>query len=224
MVVISSALLEAGRSDRGSWSKRQLELLGVAYPPKAGWKTRILDQVISDEAAAEFVALKNQHLKPSDRRPQPPAAAKAAEPKPAQQAPTAATATLIAYTDGACRGNPGPGGWGAVILRPGAPPEELSGSATTATTNNRMEMMAAIAVLQSLPPGCQVRLHSDSQLLINTMTKGWRRRANEDLWDELDRLAAQHEVEWIWVRGHAGDLFNSRADALAVAAAKRARV
>lgn len=108
------------------------------------------------------------------------------------------------------------------MIWPGDRQEELSGSAIGATTNNRMEMQAAIEVLKALPPGSTVRLHSDSQLLINTMTRGWKRKANQDLWAELDRLVALHQVDWVWVKGHASDPLNNRADALAVAGARRA--
>jgi len=238
MTVVSHELLEAGRSDRGSWSKRQLQLLGASYPLRTGWKQQILGREISEQAAAEFIALKNQHLKPDRVSPEqgprqrqasqesrPTATPARREPPSSVAAPaTAAEAAVIAYTDGACSGNPGPGGWGAVLVWPDGRREELSGSATGTTTNNRMEIAAAIAALQALPPGSYVRLHSDSQLVINTMTRGWRRRVNQDLWDELDRWAAQHRVEWIWVKGHASDPLNQRADTLAVAAAKRAQL
>ncbi|KGF72896.1 hypothetical protein DO97_04125 [Neosynechococcus sphagnicola sy1] len=128
------------------------------------------------------------------------------------------TSPVVIYTDGACKGNPGPGGW-AAILRYGDHTQEISGGAA-ATTNNRMEMMAAIQALQSLTRPCQVRLHTDSQLLVNTMTRNWKRKANLDLWAELDRLAATHQVEWTWVKGHGSDPWNIRADELAVKAAQ----
>ncbi len=227
MVVISQTLLDAGRSDRGSWSKRQLQLLGVPYPLQSGWKQRILGQTVSEQTARDFIALKNQHLKPQDRRRAPAATAPAPQPaSPPVAAPAIATpdTAIAAYTDGACSGNPGPGGWGAVLIWPDGREQELSGSAATATTNNRMEMTAAIEALKRLPPGSAVRLHSDSQLLINTMTRGWKRKANQDLWNELDRLVAQYPVEWVWVKGHANNPLNNRADALAVAGAQRAQV
>jgi ribonuclease HI len=130
------------------------------------------------------------------------------------------------FTDGACRGNPGPGGW-AVILRYRGVEKELTGYDPD-TTNNRMEMMAAIAGLEALKRPCRVRLYSDSQYLRDGITKwidGWKRRGwrtadkqpvkNIDLWQRLDIAAARHVVGWEWVRGHAGHPENERADALA---------
>jgi ribonuclease HI len=133
------------------------------------------------------------------------------------------------FTDGACRGNPGPGGW-AAILRYRTVEKELSGYEPE-TTNNRMEMTAAIAGLEALKRPCRVRLYSDSQYLRDGITKwihGWKRRdwrtadkqpvKNVDLWQRLDAAAARHVVTWEWVRGHAGHPENERADALARAA------
>ena len=130
------------------------------------------------------------------------------------------------FTDGACSGNPGPGGWGA-ILRKGATEKELFGG-DALTTNNRMEMMAVIEALRALKGPVQARVHTDSQYVqkgISEWIHGWKRRGwktaskepvkNEDLWRELDRLAAQHKIEWIWVKGHAGHPENERADVLA---------
>jgi ribonuclease HI len=130
------------------------------------------------------------------------------------------------FTDGACRGNPGPGGW-AAILRYRGVEKELSGYEAN-TTNNRMEMMAAISGLEALKRPCRVRLYSDSQYLRDGITKwihGWKQRGwrtaerqpvkNIDLWQRLDTAAARHAVEWEWVRGHAGHPENERADALA---------
>jgi ribonuclease HI len=136
------------------------------------------------------------------------------------------------WTDGACKGNPGPGGWGA-ILRAGAVEKELSGGEAQ-TTNNRMELMGAIAALEALKRPCAVTLHTDSQYVKNGITswiKGWKARGwktadnkpvkNEDLWRRLEAACAPHRVTWRWVRGHAGDAMNERADALAVAAVPR---
>ena len=130
------------------------------------------------------------------------------------------------FTDGACSGNPGPGGWGA-ILRKGDTEKELFGGEVL-TTNNRMEMMAVIEALRALKGPVQARVHTDSQYVqkgISEWIHGWKRRGwktaakepvkNEDLWRELDRLAAQHKIEWIWVKGHAGHVENERADVLA---------
>jgi ribonuclease HI len=133
------------------------------------------------------------------------------------------------FTDGACSGNPGPGGW-AAILRHRRVERELSG-AEPLTTNNRMELMAAIAGLEALKRPCRVRLYSDSQYLRDGITRwihawkarGWRTAdrkpvKNIDLWQRLEAAAMPHEVAWEWVRGHAGHPENERADALARAA------
>lgn len=136
------------------------------------------------------------------------------------------------YTDGACSGNPGPGGW-AALLQYNGKEKELSG-ADRATTNNRMEMTAVIRALQELKKPCHVRLHSDSALIINAMTqgwienwqaKGWRKAdkkpvENRELWEEMLAAMKQHRVDWIKVKGHADDARNNRVDALAVAAIK----
>ena len=137
------------------------------------------------------------------------------------------------FTDGACKGNPGPGGWGA-ILRMGPHEKELSGS-DPATTNNRMEMMAVIRALNALTEACDVTLHTDSLYVIDGMTKwihGWKRNGwvnaskkpvrNADLWHELIEAAQRHRLEWVWVKGHAGHRENERADKLASDAAMAA--
>jgi len=136
------------------------------------------------------------------------------------------------FTDGACSGNPGPGGWGA-ILRYGEVEKELSGGAA-ATTNNRMELAAAIEGLAALKRPCRVRLYTDStyvrdgimRWLLQWKARGWRTAdkkpvKNVDLWLALDEAATPHEVEWIWVKGHAGHAENERADALARGAIPR---
>lgn len=130
------------------------------------------------------------------------------------------------YTDGACRGNPGPGGWGAV-LRSGSAEKELWGG-EPATTNNRMELTAAIRALEALRKPCRVDVYTDSEYLrrgISEWLADWKRRGwktaarkavkNDDLWRRLDELAASHQVHWHWVRGHAGHRDNERADLLA---------
>lgn len=130
------------------------------------------------------------------------------------------------YTDGACKGNPGPGGWGA-LLRWGAHEKELFGG-EACTTNNRMELTAVIRALAALDRQMSVDVHTDSQYVQKGITEwmtGWKRRGwktadrkpvkNEDLWRELDDLVARHRVRWHWVRGHAGHPENERADALA---------
>ncbi len=134
--------------------------------------------------------------------------------------------TVDIYTDGACSGNPGPGGWGA-ILRYGRTERELSGGAPD-TTNNRMELMAAIQALEALTRPVTARVHTDSTYVKDGITKwmdqwkarGWRTAAkkpvkNVDLWQRLDEAAARHDVSWHWVRGHSGHAENERADELA---------
>ncbi len=137
------------------------------------------------------------------------------------------------HTDGACLGNPGPGGYG-VVLRYGANRKELSGGFRL-TTNNRMELLAVIKALEALPQPCRVTLHSDSRYVVDAMTKGWAQRwrangwqrnkrekaVNPDLWEALLDLCAKHEVQFRWVRGHAGDKENECCDRLAVEAARQ---
>ncbi len=138
------------------------------------------------------------------------------------------------FTDGACSGNPGPGGWGA-ILRTGEVEKEFFGGEAH-TTNNRMEMMAVIRALAALTRPVQARVHTDSQYVqkgISEWIHGWKKKGwktstgspvkNEDLWRELDRLSGLHKLEWRWVRGHAGHVENERADALARRGVEQAR-
>ena len=127
--------------------------------------------------------------------------------------------TLTIYTDGSCLGNPGPGGWAAIVLDQSGEPRQLSGHEDH-TTNNRMELMAAIRGLEAAPAGSKVVLHSDSGYLVNTMTKNWKRRVNHDLWGQLDDLSGSRSVEWRWVRGHNGNRWNEAADRLAASAMK----
>ena len=135
------------------------------------------------------------------------------------------------YTDGACLGNPGPGGYGAVLLQ-GRHRKEISGGFRH-TTNNRMEIMAAIAALELLKHRCTVRLHTDSQYVQQSVglgwakrwrSKGWQhkdgKRLNWDLWERLLDVCVRHEVSFLWVRGHAGDVENERCDVLSVQAAR----
>jgi ribonuclease HI len=144
------------------------------------------------------------------------------------------TGIVEIWTDGACSGNPGPGGWGAILVYGGVE-KELSG-AEAMTTNNRMELAAAIEALEALKRPLEVRLHTDSLYVRNGVTQwlsGWKRNgwrtadrkpvANIDLWKRLDEAQARHKVEWRWVRGHAGDPMNERADALARAAVRNLR-
>ena len=117
------------------------------------------------------------------------------------------------YTDGACSGNPGRGGWAAVIVD-GAGKRSLHGSEED-TTNNRMEVLAVIKGLEALPRSASVTIHSDSAYVINTMTRNWRRNANKDLWSRLDAAAAARSVRWRKVLGHSGVALNEEADELA---------
>ena len=134
--------------------------------------------------------------------------------------------SVEAFTDGACRGNPGPGGWG-VVLKAGGQVKELSGG-EPATTNNRMELKAAIEALAALKKPCRVAVYTDSVYVRSGITEwlpAWRARGwrtadkkpvkNKDLWEELSALAAKHEVSWHWIKGHAGHPENERADELA---------
>lgn len=136
------------------------------------------------------------------------------------------TPNVVIYTDGACRGNPGPGGWGVILIH-GAREKEMCGG-DLATTNNRMELMAAIQALEALKTPCKVELHTDSQYVrtgIAEWLSGWKARGwktaakapvkNADLWRRLDEARSRHTVDWRWVRGHNGHPLNERADALA---------
>lgn len=133
---------------------------------------------------------------------------------------------VIIHTDGACKGNPGPGGWGA-ILQSGGKTKEIHGGERL-TTNNRMELTAAIMALEALTRPCQIELHTDSKYVMDGITKwihGWKARGwrtadkspvkNDDLWKRLDTARARHTVDWRWVKGHAGHPLNERADQLA---------
>jgi ribonuclease HI len=152
--------------------------------------------------------------------------------------PAGARPDVVLYTDGACKGNPGPGGWGA-WLRSGDHEKELCGGEVP-TTNQRMELTAAIEGLNALTKPCRVELYTDSKYVMNGITgwiNGWKRNGwmtsgkqpvkNADLWQALDVAVARHEIEWRWVKGHSGDPGNERADALAnagtVAALARAQ-
>ena len=137
------------------------------------------------------------------------------------------------YTDGACSGNPGPGGWGAVLVYRGIEREMSGGEATT--TNNRMELTAVISALSALKEPCEVELCSDSKYVLDALTKGWavgwRRNGwkkadkkpalNADLWETLLNLVEQHQMTYVWVKGHEGHPFNERCDRMAVAAAEK---
>ncbi len=137
------------------------------------------------------------------------------------------------YTDGACKGNPGPGGWGAVLVYRGIEREMSGGEAST--TNNRMELTAVIRALSALKEPCEVELCSDSKYVLDALTRGWAvswrkngwRKAdkkpalNSDLWERLLTLVEQHEMTYVWVKGHEGHPYNERCDAMAVSAAEK---
>ena len=136
------------------------------------------------------------------------------------------TPKVVIFTDGACSGNPGPGGWGAILMS-GTHRKELKGG-ELATTNNRMELMAAIQALEALTKPCEVELHTDSKYVqqgIHEWIHGWKKRGwltadkkpvkNDDLWKRLDAARNRHKVDWRWVKGHAGHEMNERADELA---------
>lgn len=136
------------------------------------------------------------------------------------------TQLVTIYTDGACKGNPGPGGWGVLLICQSK--EKTLCGAEPETTNNRMELTAAIKGLEALSRPCQVKLYTDSQYVKNGMTlwiMGWKKRGwknasrepvkNQDLWEELDKQASRHQVEWLWVKGHSGHPLNDRVDLLA---------
>ena len=145
---------------------------------------------------------------------------------------TAELSDVEMFTDGACKGNPGPGGWG-VIIRAGAREKEVSGGEAL-TTNNRMELMAAIVALETLSEACAITLHTDSQYVRQGITEwmpNWLRRnwktsggdpvKNRDLWERLHAACARHRIDWRWVKGHNGDPDNERVDELARAQAIR---
>jgi ribonuclease HI len=134
--------------------------------------------------------------------------------------------TVVIYTDGACRGNPGPGGWGVVLSYKGSMRELFGGE--NETTNNRMELLAVISALEALNKPCKVQINSDSKYVLQGITEwmeNWKKRGwktaskspvkNEDLWRRLDAARTPHEIEWKWVKGHSGDKGNDKADALA---------
>lgn len=141
---------------------------------------------------------------------------------------------VIIHTDGACKGNPGPGGWGAILQASGKTKELCGGE--PATTNNRMELTAAIMALEALTRPCKIDLHTDSKYVMDGITgwiHGWKARGwktadkkpvkNDDLWKRLDVARTRHEVKWHWVKGHAGHALNERADQLANLGIERMR-
>jgi ribonuclease HI len=152
-----------------------------------------------------------------------------------EKAEPSARPVVDIYTDGACSGNPGPGAWAAILVAGGKEREKTGFDPST--TNNRMELTAAIEALRVLKRPCDVRLYSDSAYLVSAFTRGWLVNwkkngwknasrdpvSNQDLWQELDRLAATHRIEWVKVAGHADHVYNNRCDALAVKQIKEGR-
>ena len=127
---------------------------------------------------------------------------------------------IAIYTDGSCLANPGgPGGWAAIVVKNGSTRELVGGDPST--TNNRMEMLAVANGLRAVPDSAIVTVFSDSEYVINTMTRGWKRRKNQDIWEILDDEVARCQVRWEWIRGHSGNPLNEQADRLARAEAKR---
>lgn len=130
------------------------------------------------------------------------------------------------YTDGSCLGNPGPGGWGAIILD--TKEVTLKGNESH-TTNNRMEMTAILNALEWIrkslpePQKYQIKIYSDSNLLIQTLNQGWKRKANTDLWAEIDKLRAWLNIEWVWVKAHATNKYNNLVDKVALSEAQKAK-
>jgi ribonuclease HI len=208
--------IAAGATSKGGYTKAQLAEWGVPWPPPKGWRKALIEQ--------------------ARRTPGAPAAQPETPTTPVPSATKIGSDAhhVVAHTDGACVNNPGPGGWAAILVC-GSRRKEITGH-DPATTNNRMEITAAIAALEALKTPCRVSLYTDSTYLIDGITKwidGWKRRGwqrkkkrvvepvpNADLWQRLDAARQLHEVEWLWVKGHAGTAENERADKLAEAAAR----
>ncbi len=134
---------------------------------------------------------------------------------------------IVIYTDGACSGNPGPGGYAAILVaydvRGQVVKEREITGCSKDTTNNRMEMTAVIEGLKTLARQSEVTVVTDSKYVMNTITQGWKRKKNRDLWEQIDDLCATHQVRWEYVRGHAGHEYNERCDKLAVAQIEKCR-
>jgi ribonuclease HI len=230
--------IEAARTLKGGWTREQLAEWGVPWPPPAGWKRRLIQQWQGHREGSVEAA--SASTVPTD--PMRPRSTQlvlstekthdSADPDRGEVLAAVGDGPVVElFTDGSCVPNPGPGGWG-VILRYGHHEKELYGS-ESATTSNRMEMMAAIRGLEHLKRPSVVHVHTDSQYLRSGITawmsiwkiNGWRTRRKEpvknaDLWMRLDEAIQPHQVEWFWVKGHAGNAENERADKLAALGAQ----
>lgn len=229
-MIITTALLEQGRSERGGWTRDQLELLGVGWPPPpSGWTKRIVGKEIDDQDAEAFLSLtgcgKRRERKPRKKRDH----NLKFPPKPKQAVPDL-KATI--YTDGCCLYGKlaSPGAFSYLLTGPDGITHGVS-KAFRHTTNNRMEVLAAIEGLKALNKPHDVTLYSDSQYLVNSIMRGWARswkaknwwenfnaglrRKNHDLFDTLLQLCEKHHVTMIWVKGHNGHDQNERCDKMA---------
>lgn len=217
---ITAELIYNGISERGGWNRQQFDLLQIEWPPPKGWRIDILGRHISSEDAQRFVELAGK----GKRQPRFRKLKKKATLKEVKNLPSLSSA--IIYTDGACHGNPGRGAW-AYILSTGNERVEKS-MAYKKTTNNRMEILAAIAGLTALDKPHNVTLYSDSQYLVHSVMRGWvedwaskgfkegdGKRKNWDLWHQLLPLCSRHNVNFVWVRGHNGNEGNEKCDQMA---------
>lgn len=212
MKILTESDIEAAKTEKGGWTRKQLAEWGVSWPPKRGWKRKLV---------ARSAMLSEKPQKP------------VVSATPVSFRPDLETDTIYVFTDGSCLKNPGgPGGWAYVMWLGEDKHEEYGHDAKT--TNNRMEMMAAIKALEVIPATRTVHIYSDSQYLIQGASKwlvGWKARKwktkgksdvlNRDLWQRIDALILKHKVSWFWVRGHNGHLENERCDQLAGMAATK---
>jgi ribonuclease HI len=232
--------IEAARTAAGGWTKAQLAEWGVTWPPPNGWKKRLIQQwqdqtgqqenaepdISPHTSAAKLPGLTASHDSSAPQN-------RGGNDRDRPSGLRDGELVVELFTDGSCEPNPGPGGWG-VLLRFGNHEKELHGG-EAATTNNRMELMAAIQGLEHLTRPCQVHLYTDSeyvrkgitQWLANWARNNWTTKQktpvkNVDLWKRLDAATRRHEVQWFWVKGHAGNPGNEHADELASRGAKEA--
>ncbi len=251
-----AAITPEGKLHMKGITSEKLASWGVPWPPPKGWLKKLKTDCglrakssspdISSEIASEPPPLRRLFNPEADSglqlgRVSPKKVGVVNTDVPALPKKLIGAKIVSIHTDGACVGNPGPGGWAAVLIY-GEHRREIVGTAA-ATTNNRMELMAAIFALESLREPCNVQLHSDSRYVIDGITKwivGWKRNdwirkrrkaegkgdtcsvPNADLWQRLDAARQNHDVEWIWVKGHAGTTENERCDVLAETAARKA--